>query len=514
MAKKRDLIFLSLPLLFACGASLSIKGQSWQDTMAQADRLETAGKYAQAAETARAALQVAEKGAGPDAPDVVEILGRLGRFYLESDNSAGLDSVEKRLSGVNPKNHQVWMAIGRLFREEERYPEAEEALKKSLILEPSAVDAESELGRIYTAQGQHEKAAEALREALLRRPKDYGLTMQLAQTYLRTRRYDLAKQTFARAKKIDDKAAAAYIKEGYAYLSAGEDEQGRKEFEDLIAIDTASPLGYHHMGAYLERHQRYLEAEGYYRRALGMQEENPVSNDFDLIHTVTNLAELISEHGGRLAEAGALCRKYLGRGKINSCERGLLLETLAGISVSEDKFTEADNFIKQEEAAENPALDCTRSMRGRMLTSMASFDTDHGLKSKAEALAERASNLYRGRPMSDGLLDLAGLYLRLGRESQSEEIFLRIIATHSSMPLSPELALAEDSLARLYETQDRRAEAESLYLRAIASWKTRSTWYKAADALDGLAAVYEKDGKRKEADDARKQAQAFAGMPR
>ena len=396
-------------------------GVPWRERLDGAERLSKEGKNMEAAEAAQDVLADADKSLEPGASEIGRILARLGGIYEAGGDSARLSEIEKRLSAVKSKDFEVWLALGIALHSQEKPSEAADALKNALAFKPDDLDAERELAMVDQELGRDEDAAQSLEEMIKKNPQDHDLYMQLAQTDTRLGRFAEAKEAFARAGKIGGKTADAYIQEGYFDLDLGESARAKDAFEKAIAVDTASPYGYHHMGAYLGRSGRYLEAEKNFRQALKRLEANPNTSTDDLLHTVNWLGRVLMSQK-RPVEAEAVLRKCLLKNAVPSEDYAGCLLQLGQICASENKDAEAERIFKQATSACEGLPACT--CRGMALIGFGNFYLAQGRIREAADMAGQAEELCAGYsgPKIAMLLDLAQLYASLGDVSKGEAL--------------------------------------------------------------------------------------------
>ena len=285
-------------------------------------------------------------------------LGASACLFWSRPVSAAENAPAPDLAGMKAGRSEAPPALGRLSHEGQD-AEAAAALEQALASKPDDFEVEKELGPIYNRLGQYDKAARILEKALKQRPQVYFLTVELAKSYARMGRLESAKAAFARAKAINGKEASAYIEQGYAYLNSGHDTQAKQEFEALIAVDTANSLGYHHMGTYLLRHQRYHEAEEYYRHAVRTLEAKARADPSDLGHAFWYLGGALQAQG-RFAEAEAVFRKSF-ETVPDVHWQTISLRCLGELADEQDKPAESEQFYKQAMAACESRLGCWRA---------------------------------------------------------------------------------------------------------------------------------------------------------
>lgn len=247
-----------------------------------------------------------------------------------------------------PKTYDGLMALSAERRSRGRSAESVEAAEEALTLKPDGFEAELAIGIGEQALGRHDLAIPALEKASKLKPGDYWACVMLAQAYSDAGRMSDSERTYARAKKIDPHQTVSYILEGYSEVYGGEDEQGRRQFEYLIALDTSSPAGYHHLGAYYASHGRLDLAEAFLRKAAALYHAEAWADAPDVFHTSRVLASVL-EREKRSAEAEQVYRSALEaglrRGKSWQAERDLLVLDFASFQEAHGRPAEARKLL-------------------------------------------------------------------------------------------------------------------------------------------------------------------------
>ncbi|MFI5347952.1 MAG: hypothetical protein ACHQ2Z_00280 [Elusimicrobiota bacterium] len=510
----RRIALLCVPALLVHAAFAAAAGLTWRERLDQAERFCREGRNEDAVEAASGVLADAEKDLGRQSRDLGRALLRLGRIYGTAGYMAPLPKIERLLSAIESKDFETRLALGVVLRAEEKYAEAEAALKNAAALHPDDPQVADELIRVYDDTGRFGEEVRLLRLGIERKPKEYDLYSRLAHAYIRLGRSAEAKEAFAKAGTIDSRFA--HIEEGYFYLHSGEPRHARAVFEDVIAVDSASAMGYHHMGAYMGTGQRYAEAEKYLRRALEKLEADPDAGEDDLVHTLTWLGNVVRDQG-RYAEAEAFYLKASDKAHPGSRRQFLLLQALAKLYAAEGDTARAERIYRQA------AADCSGRFTRRYweaalpLIDLGRFYLAQGRRTEAEAAAGRAEAFCWDLPIGEGRFVLLGLvsqlYTELGDVSKRGALDDRLLPLRRTMPFDPDLVWAEKDAAALDLDAGRSREAEEGYRRAIAVLDHNDYWNDEADALDQLAAVCERRGERRESVDARNKAIALRARP-
>ncbi|MFI5348013.1 MAG: tetratricopeptide repeat protein [Elusimicrobiota bacterium] len=486
-------------------------GEAWRTQFAQAQALAAQGQGAQAAAAAEGAWTASSRAPGPIEAEAIQILAFLADAYHETGDAPSLAGVERRLGAIGDRTYEASLALSRVLRYREEFPQARIAAARALSLRSGDVAARVELALADEELGRNAEAAKALEDVLRAKPRMYALDIQLAKLYARMGRADEAKERFARAKRLGGDQSAAYIAEGYFLDDAGDDARATASFRHLIAVDTASPDGYVHLGSYLFTHHRFGEAEENFREALELLRAHPPENPDEPLHAMGWLGRAVLNQG-RAGEAESIFREGLGRARGKTHYEAFFSRLLGDLCAARGETRPAEDYYRRAVAACGEAS-CSRIVEADALCSLANFELDRGRRAPAQALAARAWDRIGAAPVSSDLpvLDeLARLYARLGGNDKAEKLFGDVVAASRATPFSTDLAQAQDGLADLALRRGRFAEAETLYLKSLPAWERLGGKKEEARALEGLASAYESEGKHGEAVSARGRASALA----
>jgi tetratricopeptide (TPR) repeat protein len=103
-------------------------------------------------------------------------------YYLSGDKAAGLELLDKVLSG-RPEARD-WHRIGRLFAEAGENANAEEFFQKALAADPDDDSGQAEVGAWYIRTGQREKGEALLAKAFDKNPDEFWHYVQMAEAFL------------------------------------------------------------------------------------------------------------------------------------------------------------------------------------------------------------------------------------------------------------------------------------------------------------------------------------------
>ena len=389
--------------------------------------------------------------------------------------------------------------------------EAVRALKKALALKPDDLEAEDELVRVYDGMGRFEEEVPLLKGMIEKAPRIYSHYDQLAKAYIRLGRSVEAKDTYAQGKKINGKTAEAYVREGYFNVDLGDFVHAKEDFEGAISVDTASPVGYHHMGSYLFACGRYSESEKYFRRALEL-EADPNAHVGSYLHTLSRLHRAIRAQG-RYADADAVY--YKGVEKVASSRDARSLGALASLYAAQGKSAQAEETYTRAVTLCAGRSACSCSEAGDALINLGQFYLKQGRRAEAEAAAERIEKSCADVRAAEWLnvqSDLAAFYADLGDVSRLRALYARLMPLRRTMPFDPDLVWVETGLAGMEAASGRFSEAEIDYRQAIGVLDHNGYWEEEAAVLDNLAAIYDKEG-RAAAGEAREKAKSLRARP-
>jgi Flp pilus assembly protein TadD len=294
-------------------------------------------------------------------------------------------------------------------------------------------------------KGRYAGAVETLKEALALRPDEYALRMRLARDYIRLGRLELAREQFQSARKIDPKQAEAYIEEGYADEQAGEHAAAERSFSDLVSVDTASPVGYHHLGAFLSLNGRPAEAERSLREALKRLKADPRSTAHELAHTIQWLGNAVRAQG-RFSEAAALFDEGLARSAGMPGWRTTFLADLGDLSLAQGRDAEAEGYYNRGRAScdGEPFSDGCADVLFALVDFYAERERKGDAQSAADALLAYSPLEFAGSLPQQGVDNTPERFGKLGLECrklglvpEAEKAYRRVLS-YSYLPSSSE----------------------------------------------------------------------------
>jgi tetratricopeptide (TPR) repeat protein len=268
------------------------------------------------------------------------------------------------------------------------------------------------------------------------------------------------------------------------------------------------------LGSLAESHIDYLQAQDYYRKAVGLQPDNP---------QYLNAAGLMALTMGYYQEAEPLFRGALNiREKVSGPEHpdvASSLNNLAELYRTQGKYGEAEPLYKRSLAIWEKALGPEHPDLATSLNNLAELYRTQGKYGEAEPLYKRSLAILEKAlgpehpDVASILNNLAELYRTQGKYGEAEPLYKRSLAILEKAlgPEHPNVGASLNNLALLYKTQGKYEEAEPLYRRALAI-KEKSLGPEHPDmaiSLENYAALLREMGRGAEAEPLESRARAI-----
>ncbi len=487
----------------------------------QAVRLYNAGRYLEAEQYARRALDAEELRSGRQSREITPLLENLATIYRKQrrhDAAAPLlkrsyEITRQSLSADHPDVGSLLYSIALNFVSmENRPPEAEHYFRLLLSFEENTRGPSSKsiayptmlLVAFYKERNRLSEAEPLARRALDtfendEQPDDGPILSvlldALTEYYIVEKRFSDAESFAVRALRIEEKEHGAdHLYTARALNFLGVIYHGLGRYKDAVAAhsraltirEASQPVNLPDVAvtfnnlaeAYLSL-ERYLDAEGLLRRSLQiLQNENP-ANSFRVNNLLVKLGGALmnldkhEEAERYFIEAVAAREKAAGPGDRTALEGRNGLSCLYG---KLDRHAEAEtNALFGLDAAEK-AFGAEDRLVGALANCLALSYNYSGRSKEALGLYERALAIVHKQygerhPAYATLLNnLAGAYLEQGRFDDAERYYLRALAIRESILGSDHASVAEslNNIAVLYMMLDRYPEAEAFGRRALA----------------------------------------------
>jgi protein O-GlcNAc transferase len=259
--------------------------------IAEGNRAEEAGRFADACECYRAALRAAPQFAKAhlNLGIALEALGRA------EEAAASYEAV----LAMEPADPYAHYNLGKLHFTRGAPETAERHLRAALECRPEFAEARLVLAHVLEARGDAAGAAAAFQAALKSRPGDFGAWFGFGQTLRRLGRLEQAQAAFERALALEPDNADAHSALFDLHQSQGNLSSAAKHVEMVLRQrpDWADALFNH--GMVLMRMQRLGEAEDAFRRLIALDPG---------YRTAYRMLGSVLHRAGRIDEMLAVCR--------------------------------------------------------------------------------------------------------------------------------------------------------------------------------------------------------------
>jgi CHAT domain-containing protein/Tfp pilus assembly protein PilF len=367
----------------------------------------TLGKYSDAEELFKRALEVKEKAIGTDNPDVADTLNSLAAVYQNQGRYADAEGLYKRALTIREKtlgkgHPEVAKSLNNLaivHAQRGEYADAEELFKRALAIKEKAVGA------------NHRSVAASL--------------TNLAVLYLDEGKYAEAEALQKRALSIEEKAAG-------------------KDHPDVA-------LTLNNLAVVYEELARHIDAEQLYKRALAIYEKAFGQNHPETARTLDNLA-VVYRHQGRYTDAEDLHKRALtAREKTLGRDHPDVAETLNNLGlvyVRQARYADAEALDKRALAIREEALGKDHPSVAKTLNDLATLSAISGNSANALAYSRKAT----ASVISHAAAETTGEKRREGAGGlleQRTDFFVRHVtnlATAARKRLEPEVELGGEAL--------------------------------------------------------------------
>jgi CHAT domain-containing protein/tetratricopeptide (TPR) repeat protein len=362
----------------------------------QAESLEQAGRYAEATETAKRALALAEKQFGSDSQEVGWIVHGLAMLYLKQGNNDEAAHLLKRSMDIDQKTLHHWKRFkthSQAQRSTEKLQKETEIAKRSLAQSEKALPAGhidiarslDNLASLYHAQGRLGEAEALFRRSLSIREKalgpdhpDNGTAINGLAILCDTEgRYAEAESLYRRVVEIAQKAAR--------------EKALPRSYPDVAR--TLNKLA----GLYYAQH-RYSEAEPLFENLLSFREKTLGPDTHETGAALNNLAAVYKAQGrNKEAEplytrALAIAEKTLPEGHPDIATS---LDNLASLYRAQNRYAEAESLLKRSLSIRENALPKDDPNIATSLDNLASLYDHEQRYAEAEPLCRRALDINR-----------------------------------------------------------------------------------------------------------------------
>src|SRR5215472_11474654 len=244
-----------------CREALPLLRQAMARTAGEATKYESAMLAARCAmsldqsQTAVQALLLLQR----EFPRDPEVLYTLTHFYSELASRAS-----QELAAVAPSSPQAEKLEAEAFEAQGNWDKAMAQYRKILEQDSKQQEIHYRLGRIFLSKNPPEpaEAVKELQEELKIDPTNASAEFMLGETARQMGQWDVAANHFARASKLDEGFAEAYLALGMSLNSAGKFSDAIAPLERYVKMQPQDTAGHYQLGTAYARVGRKGEAEG------------------------------------------------------------------------------------------------------------------------------------------------------------------------------------------------------------------------------------------------------------
>ncbi len=418
-----------------------------------------AGKLDQAESLGQRALALLEKAAGPDHPDVANVLNHLAGIHVDRSDYAKAE---------------------RLYRRAVRILEqcARLQSQRDCVLQPRV--ARNELPWVESPATTNPNGVVSARGTPSRNP--FGVDVPAPESSpargwpKRVRPATVRSPEFSRQGVRTSNRVGKLHRPGQSNALAPEGGTPNNQDADIDRLRVQS-LG--DLASLYRVQGRYEEAEPLFHQALDLAERAFGPDDLEVSSVLNNLAVLY-KYTGRFAEAGRLYQRALSITEkalgSEHPEVATIYHNLGGLEHASGNFARGEPFARRSVAIREKALGPDHPEVAADVAALAALLDGQKKYAEAERLYRRALAVFERVHGSEhyeiavNLNNVAALYHATGRASKAEAFYARALAIKEKLLGSdhPDVAMTLNNLAVFYKSQKRYAQAEPLYRRALA----------------------------------------------
>jgi tetratricopeptide (TPR) repeat protein len=215
----------------------------------------------------------------PKYTDALVGLGNLLRTVGLADGDSakvkeGTDRLEEAVK-YSPKDAYALYALGQAYLNDKRYADAETVFRKGTYLKQGRARFLDGLGLALEGKGELKPAEETLIRARETDPKDAHVRMDLGGFYMRKKIPFLAAPEYAKAAELEPKDPETHFLYGKALVGSNQFNEGLREFQAAIKIDTTYAPAYLESGRLYYRANRPQDAADQFRAYTGFRPDDP-----------------------------------------------------------------------------------------------------------------------------------------------------------------------------------------------------------------------------------------------
>ena len=512
--------FLTIGVLLAVATVVSIAhAETWQELLAQADSLRTAGQYDTALALAQQAFEITERDFGKVDTATGNALAAMGNLNCDLGQYAVAESLETRALSIretvlgpnHPSVANSLNILGVVNMRTANWVAADSFLTRAMRIriqcfgenDLSVAASLNNLAVMYYYQRKLSEAGATMERALAIQEKVLGkddirvaqTLNNLAFTYRDLGHLDQAEPFAQRALAIRESVLPpghATLGESFLCMARMRDDQGKYEealyFEKrALAVYEAAFGGLHPLvasthgmlGAVYARLGRFAQAQAEYEKALEIREQTLGPNHRETLEVLSNLAATYNEQA-RYAEGEALLNRVLAAVEANSGAESLdmtaPLENLAVTYVMEGRYAEAEQAVRRALAIFEKQLGSEEPLQFAVdLSNLSQICVVQGRLVEAQSLLERALAIQERAlglqhpDVANTLSYLANVCMVQGDNGRADSLFrLSLSITQTALGSdSPDYGRLLWWLGNFYDREGKFREADSLLRQGL-----------------------------------------------
>jgi cellulose synthase operon protein C len=280
------------------------------------------------------------------APNSTYVQRLLAVTYLRLGSPARAVEVLQQPLSRGSKDPQLMAVAGEAYLAVGDFPKAEQYFAQTVALQPTNAQIRTRLGQVRLAQGETDSAIRDLEAASQLDPNVSQADLALIANMIRQKQFDQALAAVLKLEKKQPNNPLVYNLKGIIYLSKGDTDGGRANFERALQIQSDYLPAVSNL-AQLERLQKKPElARTHYDKVLAKEPNNEqalmgLANLLQVIGSDSNeveslLKKAVTANPQAINARGALARFYLRKG---DARQALLVAQEANAALPNDPLT-------------------------------------------------------------------------------------------------------------------------------------------------------------------------------
>ncbi|KAK3348603.1 hypothetical protein B0T25DRAFT_623733 [Lasiosphaeria hispida] len=475
------------------------------------------GKYKEAKQMHRQALQLYEKVLGKEHPDTLNSMNNLasglqsqGKYEeAEQMHQQALELRKKVLGKEHPNTLSSMNNLASVLRSQGKYEEAEQMHQQALELRekvlgkehPNTLNSMSNLANVLHSQGKYEEAEQMHRQEF-----------QLCEKVLGKEHPDTLNSMNNLANMLDSQGKYEEAEQMHRQTL-----QLRKKVLGKEHPDTLSSMN--NLANVLQSQGKYEEAEQMHQQALELREKVLGKEHPNTLNSMNNLANVLHSQG-KYEEAEQmhrqefqLCEKVLGKEHPDTLNS---MNNLANMLDGQGKYEEAEQMHRQTLQLRKKVLGKEHPDMLSSMNNLASVLRSQGKYEEAEQMHQQALELREkvlGKEHPDTLNsmnNLANVLQSQGKYEEAEQMHQQALELRKKVlgKEHPNTLNSMNNLANVLQSQGKYEEAEQMHQQALELRKKvlGKEHPNTLNSMNNLASVLRSQEKYEEAEQMHRQA--------